>query len=217
VKRFGRGPVFVVGIVLMTIISTVVIRAALESRAELSMGLEYERAGEPLRAIAHYRRALRWSLPFDGRTEHALESMRSLARSFEARGQIDDALVAWRSILGGVAATRFIATRRRPHREEAIEEIARLVAEHQRTGIDADTDFVELVAEHRELLEKGTSPHPVWGTMLLVGFAGWLTGLMLTASRGFAPSGRLQWQRARVPLTAALLGWMVFVLGLVWA
>ena len=72
-------------------------------------------------------------------------------------------------------------------------------------------------ADHRRLLDEQVAPHPLWGTLLLAGFALWLVSLLLIIRRGFDPAGKLVWPAARGPLSSALVGLASFVLGLLFA
>jgi len=192
-------------------------RTVSESRSELATADAYEQNGDVMRALEHYRRAMRWSFPLNPYPARAATSLRSMAKELGDEGRIDDALLAWRSIAGSSAATRFLYSTTSPLREEAHDEIARLIAADQRTGIDVGADAEELAAAHRSLLKENTSPDPFWGTLLLIGFAAWVGGLVVTASRGFDPAGRLQWVTARAPLSGALAGFVAFVLGMLFA
>ncbi len=199
------------------VVALVAIRTVSQSRSELMTATSYDQAGEVMRALEHYRRAMRWSFPLNPYPAKAAIALRKMAEAFEVEGRIDDALLAWRSIAGSTAATRSLYSTTNAMREEAHDEIARLVTAHQRTGIDAGADPEQLVAEHRALFDQGAWPDPFWGTVLLLGFAAWLGGLALTASRGFDATGRLQWATARAPFSGALVGLVAFVMGMLFA
>ena len=210
-------PWIVGALVIVILVLVVGMRTVAESHSELATADAYEQGGEVMRALEHYRRAMRWAFPLNSYPARAATSLRHLAKDLEDEGRIDDALLAWRSIAGSSAATRFLYSTTNPMREEAHDEIARLIAAHQRTGIDVGADAEELAAEHRALLRESASPHPFWGTLLLIGFAAWVGGLVVTASRGFDATGRLQWATARAPLSGALAGFVAFVLGMLFA
>lgn len=204
-------------LIAATVVTLVAIRTVSQSRSELMTATSYDQAGDVMGALEHYRRAMRWSFPLNPYPARAAVALRRLAKAFELEGRIDDALLAWRSIAGSAAATRSLYSTTNTMREEAREEIARLVTAHQRTGMDAGADPEQLVAEHRALFDRGAWPDPFWGTVLLLGFAGWLGGLALGASRGFDATGRLQWATARAPFSGALVGFVAFVVGMLLA
>jgi len=204
-------------LVALILVALMVARTVSESRSELTAADAYDQSGEVTRALEHYRRAMRWSFPLNPYPARAAAALRKIAKALEAEGRIDEALLAWRSIAGSSAATRFLYSTSNPARQEAYDEIARLVAAHQGTGIDAGADPQQLAVEHRALFDKEAWPDPFWGSVLLVGFAAWVGGLALTVSRGFDPSGRLRWATARAPLSGALVGFVAFVLGMLFA
>ncbi|MDH3201227.1 MAG: hypothetical protein OEM15_10085 [Myxococcales bacterium] len=215
--RLRKHPWLFGTLVALILLVLVAARTVSESRSELMTADAYDQSGEVTRAIEHYRRAVRWSFPLNPYPARAAAALRDLATALEGQGRIDDALLAWRSIAGSSAATRFLYSTTNPAREEAQDEIARLMAAHQGTGFDVGADVEQLAAEHRALFAKDASPDPFWGTVLLVGFAAWIGGLVLTASRGFDATGRLRWATARAPLSGALVGFAAFVLGMLLA
>ncbi len=216
--KWLRGHPRAFGALLVAVLFVLVAaRTISESRSELNTANRYEESGDMMRALEHYRRAMRWTFPLNPYPARAARALRSVAKALEDDQRIDDALLAWRSIAGSSAATRFLYSTRNPTREEAIDEIARLVGAHQRAGTDVGAEAAGLAAEHRMLFEKGASPDPLWATLLFVGFAMWIGGLVFIASRGFDQTGRLQWATARGPLSWAALGLVAFVFGMLLA
>lgn len=193
------------------------VRTISESRTELAAADAYGQNGDAMRALEHYRRTMRWSLPLNPYPARAATSLQRMAEDFRDAGRIDDALLALRSIVGSSTATRFLYSTTSSQRQDAKDEIARLMAADQRAGIDAGMGAGDPEAAHRTLLADGPSPDPLWGTLLLIGFAAWIGGLVVTCSRGFDPAGRLQWLSARAPLSGALAGFVMFVLGMLLA
>jgi hypothetical protein len=188
-------------------------RAVYRSAAELETARANLAEGAHHRAIDHYRRALRWSFNH----EQAAAGLSKIAQASEAEGDLATALLAWRSLAGGLAASRMLYTGVDPAHEEAKAQIARLVAREGGASIDAGTSPERLRADHRALLEREASPHPLWGTLLLLGFVGWLGALLVLVRRGFDPSGRFHWARARGPVGGAALCFALFVLGFAFA
>ena len=101
----------------------------------------------------------------------------------DVEGDPATALLAWRSLAGGMAASRFLFGRPSASREQAKDEIARLVAVDGAAAIDANLSSDELAADHRRLLNEEASPHPFWATALLLGFVTWVAFLLLLAQQ----------------------------------
>jgi hypothetical protein len=167
-------------------------RAATQSRAELETAEAYRHEGRLFRAIEHYRRSLRWSFPLSPYRSEAISGLESVAVELEEAGDVDGALLALRSLVGGVTASRFMYSGPHP-------------------GMD------ELAADQRRLLDRAASPHPLFGTLLLLGFAVWIGSVVLVINRGFDTTGKLLWPAARAPLFGALGGLVSFVVGLLFA
>lgn len=192
-------------------------RMASESRTELVAASAYRRDARDVLAVEHYRRAIRWSLPGSANKAEAVSALESIAEELEASGDVAGALLAWRSVSGGIAATRSLYSGTDPARENANDQIARLVAMDGGAPIDASLTTEQLVADHRRLLNEDVAPDPWWGTLLLVGMMTWVGALVLLAQRGFDSAGRFRWAGARGPVWGALAGLVSFALGLLFA
>ncbi len=192
-------------------------RVASGARAELAAADAYRHDDRTMLAIEHYRRAIRWSLPLSSNTDEAIKALESIATQLEAEGELEGALLAWRSVLGGLAATRFLYSRSDPRRENAADQTARLMAMNRSAAIDANLNAEQLAADHRRLLSEGISPNPWWGTLLLAGMVTWVSALGILAWRGFDSAGRFHWTEARGPVWGALAGFVSFVFGLLFA
>jgi len=192
-------------------------RTISEARAELEVAREHEGAGAPLRAVEHYRRALRWSFPLSPYAAEAVSDLERIAGGLEAAGDVDGALLAWRSLAGGLGASRFLYSGADPSREHAKDEIARLLGEHGAAPTDARLTPARLAADHRRLLEREARADPFWGTVLLVGFLIWVLSLISMTRRGFDSNGELRWRDAKWPASGALVGIVFLVIGLLFA
>ena len=126
--KSNRSRAVVLGIVAVaTLVALVAARAVTEARNELELALRYQSEDRPLRAIEHYRRSLRWSFPGSPYEPEAASGLRAIAEELEAAGEIDGALLAWRSLIGGMEASRLPFDVQDSRRDHAKDEIARLL------------------------------------------------------------------------------------------
>jgi len=216
-KSTLASPGAVVAAVTIALVAVVLWRVASESSAELATAHQYRQDDQLAAAVEHYRRAIRWSLPLSPNTAEAVSALESIANQLETDRDVAGALLAWRSLCGGLAATRFLYSRSSPARENASDQIARLVAMDRSVAIDANLSAEQLEADHRRLLGEEVAPDPWWGTLLLLGMALWVGSLVLLAWRGFDSEGRFRWAAARGSIWGALLGFVSFALGLLFA
>ena len=216
-KLASARPGVVAVFVLITLGGLVLWRVASESRTELAAADAYRQDDRLVLAVEHYRRATRWSLPMSSSTAQAVSALESIAAELEADGDLAAALLAWRSVSGGLAATRFLYSGTHPARENAKDQIARLLAADRSAAIDANLSMEQLEADHRRLLDGEIRPDPWWGTLLLLGMATWVGALVLLAWRGFDSTGRFRWAGARRPIWGALAALVSFALGLLFA
>lgn len=208
---------FIAALTVVALAGIMVGRAVTQSRAELETAEGYRHEGRLSRAIEHYRRSLRWSFPLSPFRREAISGLESVAVELEEAGDVDGALLALRSLVGGVAASRFMYSGPHPQAERAKDDIARLLALGGGAPIDANLGMDELSADQRRLLDRAASPHPLFGTLLLLGFAVWIGSVVLVINRGFDTTGKLLWPAARAPLFGALGGLVSFVVGLLFA
>jgi hypothetical protein len=211
-----RGSLLAV-LVLVALAILMVGRTVSRARAELGVADAHRQEGEIALAIEHYRRTLRWSFPFSPYTPAAIAALESIAGELENAGDGPGALLAWRSLAGGLAASRSSYVRTSDARDMAKDQIARLLSVHSDAAIDSSLSADKLEADHRRLLDEEASPDPLWSTFLLLGFAAWIGSLVLVIRQGFDSTGRPAWAGARRPLWGALLGFGAFVLGLLFA
>ena len=205
------------GFATLALLALLLGRVASESRRELAAASSHRGEGRTARAIEHYRRAIRWAFPLGPYSVEAISELESLAGELEAEGDLNGALLAWRSLSGGVAAGRTLYSGPHPARENANDQIARLMALDRSAAIDANLSAEQLAADHRRLLSDEISPAPFWGALLLSGMAVWIGALVLLTRSGFNSAGRFQWVGARGPLWGALVGFASFALGLLFA
>ena len=215
-SRAGRLGLIVVFVVI-AIVTASTVRVVTASRAELSRARLALQVGEVGRAIRHYRRAMRWYAPFSPYPGQARAALEKLARRLEAEADVEGAISAWRAVSGGSTATRVLWGGQDLVRERADDEIARLLAAHGRVPIDAGLERNALQSSHRLLLRGEVGADPFWGSLLLFGFAGWIVGLIACVAYGFDRSGRASWPGVRIPLSMALIGLFLSILGMLFA
>ncbi len=179
-----------------------------ESTTELTAAREALQVDQPMRAVEHYRRAMRWKLPLSPYPRRAAQSLEALAQQLEGQGRVEEAMLAWRSLAGSAAATRSIFAPTDPMIEKASRALLRL-SQTRGPGEPVTASVVRREAKPM----RAPAPHPWWSTCLLLGFATWVGGLVATVSRGFDRLGHLIWSQAKLPLSASILGFTAFVTG----
>ena len=204
-KGLSGRPGMVAGLLLLIVLVAVPVRVANEARSELAAAKAAAEAGDQTVAIDHFRRTLRWSLPFAHWDEQAVEGLESIARQREAAGDFEGALLAWRSIVGGLASSRTMFGSESKPVKRAKNQIARLAVDEDDAG------------RYRALLDREIAPDPLGGALLVLGFFGWVVSLGLLIRYGFDHLGRPQFRSARGPLIGALAGFASFVIGLFFA
>lgn len=204
-NRFAHRPGVVAGFLLLVVLFCIPYRIASEARSELAAAEAAVAAENQTLAVDHFRRTLRWSLPLTDWDDAAIAGLEAIARERESSGDREGALLAWRSISGGLASTRFLYGSPQAALARVKNEITRLAVPDDEAG------------RYRAMLDREIAPDPVGGTLLVLGFLGWLVSLVLLIRHGFDPLGRLHLQAARAPLLGAFAGFASFVVGLLLA
>ncbi|MCB9614805.1 MAG: hypothetical protein H6721_05170 [Sandaracinus sp.] len=196
------------------LLAVLVARVLVGAHGELRRGDALRMDDDLDAAIVHYRRAAKWYAPGNPWSTEALEALRTLGATAEAEGETERALSAWRGVRGAILSTRSFYV---PHPErlaEADAHLADLMASLPPPPIDADKSVEQRRAEHLALLRDVPRPHLGWTLLALLGFAAWVGGAFLFASRAFDEHDRFVAAPGRRFAAVFLLGVVAFVIGL---
>lgn len=212
IRRLGRG-LAIVGVVL----AVLAVRVVTASKAELAEGDRLLDMGEANAAIAHYRRAAGWYAPGNPYCLDALQRLASLGRRAEEDGDARLALTAWRAVRAGIMSARSFYTPNAERLREADEHIAMGMAAEEPAPIDAGRSREELRREYLEMLRDTPRPSPAWAFVLLIGFAAWVGAAYAFATRAVDGEDRLVPAEARRWGTVFIVGFGLFVVGMLLA
>jgi tetratricopeptide (TPR) repeat protein len=210
--RLARG-FAVAGIV----ISVLVFRVLWSARDELGQAQLLEQQGELDGAIVHYRRAARWYAPGSPYHVRALDKLSGIGAKAEADGDTERALSAYRAVRGSIMAARSFYVPEQGRLRAADLRIADLMAGLPPPGMDAGKSKDQLRAEHLALLEHNPDPSIAWTLVLLAGFAAWVSEAFVFSVRAIDENDRFVWTEARKWGALIVLGFALFVMGMVLA
>jgi hypothetical protein len=210
--RFAR-VVAVTGIVL----SVLVFRVLRSAKDELSQGDVLMQQADVEGAIVHYRRAARWYAPGSPYHVQALEKLARIAAQAEADGDSERALSAYRAVRGSIMAARSFYVPERARLHAADLRIAELMAAQPPPGMDAGKSKAQLRDEHLALLEQNPDPNLLWTLVLLAGFIAWVSAAFMFSVRAIDENDRFVGPQARKWGAVIVLGFAMFVLGMVLA
>jgi hypothetical protein len=198
-----RAAAIVVALAL-ALLTPLVVRVAIDGRAELRLADEAAAAGDLDGQILHLGRAARFRLPLAGHDELALAQLRDLARSADEAEEIELALAAWRELRGALIGTRVVEISDPEALREANAAIVDLMArEAEARGNPPDRE--RWAAE----LDEDLAPR---GRTLFAAtcFVAWLGACLGFFTRGIDGKGRL------VPQPALRWGGSTLVLLIAW-
>jgi hypothetical protein len=217
-----RGLRLVPWIVLVVVVAALPmsLRVAWEGRAELRAAGEAAELGRLDEQIVHLGRAARWRLPIAGHDERALSELRTLGDRYQADGERELALAAYRELRRAIVATR---AWRLPHRaafSDVNRDIAGLMAEQERDfgrlpeGEDEETAMQARRDWHLQKLEEVPGPDPIGSRLAALFFVGWVASCVGFVMRGLDAQGRLRPRpgvRWGIACLLLLVVWMVLM------
>jgi hypothetical protein len=196
------------------VVAVITVRVVVSSAGELSEAERYRNRGELDAAIVHYRRAARWYAPGNPYCVDALVGLAEIGQEAEQAGEIERALSAFRGIRAAIMSTRSFYTPHGDRLDAANERIADLMASMPPPPIDAGKSREQLRREHLALLTSTHGPHLLWTLVLLLGFFFWVGGAFTFAFRAIDSSDRLIGPEARRWGALVVVGFAMFVLGM---
>ena len=213
------------GLVVLGLVSVVLGRVVLSSRAAYRQGLTAEKralsAADPAQrnlaleeAIVRYRRAARWYAPGNGYVSRSLEALRRIARLAEKHGDRQTALMAYRAIRRAILGSRSFFTPHADHLGPANRNIARLSALDQGGKTAGADQLARHEAWHLAQLRHSTAPAVGWSILAVLGFFTWVAGAFLFIYRAITPEDRFVNRQALLWGGVILAGLILWLTGL---
>lgn len=141
------------------------------------------------KAIQHYERAILWYVPVGGYVEPSAKRLWEIAETLESE-ESALALEAYRTLRSAFYATRSFYTPGQPWIDRANPRIARLMAgQTNYSEADRQKSLEQLTQEALVILERPMRPDPFWSFVVVLGFLGWATGVLLFIWRAFREGG----------------------------
>jgi hypothetical protein len=190
-------------------------RAIASGEREIALSSDELRAGHPLEAIQHARRAAGWYMPGAPHVRVAYARLAALAIAAEKIGDRDTALFAWRSVRTAALETRWLVT---PHAEDlarADAAIARLAAALPRPAETRVDPNAEIERDTLAALARDDAPDTAWSVVLVAGVVATIVGALVAARRAVTATGTISWPRALPGLALAAAGAVAYLVA-VW-
>ncbi len=197
--------------VAMAMLLAIVALAAITARAvqtgerEMRLSDDAFNRGDVAAALAHARKAAVSYAPGAPHVSAAFRRMTAVAIGSEARGDSQNAVLAWEAVRGAALETRHVVVARRADLDRADKNLARLLA---------GTSDPEERQRAYAALRRDTAPRARWVALLFGGFVLSFAGLAWIAVRGISRSGTLIPRAARLGAALTVLGvvaWTVAV------
>lgn len=185
-------------------------RTAWVSASEMDAGLVARAASDDVRAIAHFRRALKHHAPPFDRGSAAIDELVAIASAAERRNDTETALSAWRSIRAGCLSGRWLLV---PH-GDALARADRRIAELSERNDAASTRSRAVALRVARSLDESPREHLYGIVLTLGGFFSFVFASYRLVSRDLTIDDSYVPAEAKRSLLVALVSFVVFVVGL---
>lgn len=196
------------------LLALVAVRCVVAAREELTAGITLEHAGDIPGALVHYRRSVRWYVPWSGVGVEAVEAMRRVALGAERRGEAAVALHAWRALRGALQSARSVYVPFAHRLREADGRIAALMASGESPPADAQLSGPERQRFYAAELAQNPGAKPLWVLLALAGMLLWMGATITFLVRGIDEHDRVVSAEAYRLGTVVVLGLGMFLVGL---
>ncbi len=193
----------------------ILVRVLYGSATELRAGQEAVVARDFDRAILHLERSLHWYVPFSPTITEAAQQLWEIGQNAEAQGNGALALEAYQALRGAFYATRSFYT---PHPAWIARANDRIATLQARDGTarwpDPSLSETQRKTVALEALTRDDAPEPGWSIIAVLGFLGWVGAAVGVLLQGFDAEGRfLRPLGARWGI-AIVVGYALWVVGL---
>ncbi len=212
--RLFRTAAFAIAVVGVAIVA-VSARVMAAGEHEIGLSTDELRAGHPIEAAQHARRAAGWYMPGAPHVRVAYARLIALADAAEKIGDRQTALFAWRSVRTAALDSRWLVTPHEEDLERADDAIARLSAAVPRPAGTRTDPVAEIQRDALEALAREDGPDRGWSVVLVGGVGAWIGGALVAARRAVSATGTIAWSRAAPALAVVALGAFAYLLA-VW-
>jgi len=187
----------------------------INANGEFQKGEKYFAQNNPLEAVVHYERTLRWYIPGLNLNEKAAQKIWEIAGNFENADSAEKALNTYRILRAGFYSTRSFYTPGKTWIDRCNIKIAGLMAKKPPfLKADSGKSFDERKSEFLRILSTEKPPYPYWSLLAVTGFLGWSTCAALFIIKGIGKSGQIITRQAVYWGGGFVLSYGLWVLGM---
>ncbi|MFM7204711.1 MAG: hypothetical protein ACKO6N_28390 [Myxococcota bacterium] len=193
----------------------VVVRVGVGAQTSLERAQQLEAQSQLSEAILQYENTLQWYVPLLPQMSTASESLLRLGAEAERLQRPALALEAYEALRGGLYATRSFYTPQPEKLAEANRRIAALqVKVPDARWPDSGLPETARVQVALETLQRPAGPVPIFSAMASFGFIGWVIAAAGFFLRAFNEEGVFQPRSAWRWTVALVLGYALWIVGL---
>ena len=164
-----------VAAILVAVLGMVFLKVHLSGVKEYDRARQDLAAGRTWEAIHGFDRALHWYTPVSGYVPKAAEGLWAIGRQAEERGDVEQALIAYRTLRSGFYAARSFYTPGKDWIARCDERIAALAAgQPDFARRNADLSDEQRRAVVARSLARDRAPDVFWSIVVEAGFFGWI-------------------------------------------
>ncbi len=194
------------------ILLVILVRVWVESHGELQKGSRLFEEGELRQAIVHFDRAARWYAPFNPYSNQAMQKLWVIGKAQE-KADSTLALLAYDSVRGSAYAVRSFYSPYAEWLEKVNPRIAHLRS-RQQVELNPKLAWDETLRFHTEKLAEDRRPRTFWTLIVLLGFFGWVGGMIGWIWKGFDREGKMYWRSSFPWLLGVVTCFSLWIVGL---
>lgn len=194
---------------------TTVIKIYLNAQREYRLGADFVSQNNLMEAVSHYERSIQWFLPGLSLQDKAAHGLWDVAEKYEAQGDTENALNAYRLLRGAFFSARSFYTPGKIWIHRANEKIATLMAgQPASSDVEKTKTFAERRKENLKLLTADKIPNNRWALLAEIGFWGWVACAVLFIFRAVNKTGAIKQRPAFFWVAGFILFYGLWILGL---
>ncbi len=185
------------------------------SRQELASGDKASSQKNWSQAVVHYERAIKWYVPLSSSVPNAIARLWEIATAAEQRQDLPLALQAYRALRSALYAVESVYIPHQAWIPRCEERIAWLMAQRQQVSDPAQREAE--IARFTSMLQRDTSPHLGWSIVMEIGFLGWIGATLLLIWHAYNSQGQLVWHRGSLWGGGIVAGFILWIVGMLFA
>lgn len=204
--------------VIFALLAVVGGRVYMLQKRHFELAEKHYAAGNLKLAVREYDTSMHFYVPGSPYTGRVAVRLWDMGMDFEEQGLLEQAQSAYSALRSSFYAVRSLYTPGKHWIEKCDERLAHIRASIQvRDGAIPPEQYEDMREKHLQVLRTDMAPSPLWSTIAVLAFLGFVASVAYVIFGGFGPDARLKARPARMGSVAAALCFALWVVALLLA